>query len=360
LKDNNISSSVSEKSDSIETEYSSGGKGIYLRPNHELNDAVCALAARKDIRIQDLYNPINKLLKKVLVEQQEGVLAPLRQLASISPFKLFVTTTFDGLLARAIDRERFNGEEKTAQIEFAPNLSSDKRLDIPEFEFRPPDFSAVFYLFGRSSSQPYSYAIHDEDHLEFVYNLQVGHGNSPERFLSEIRSKNLLLIGCNLADWLGRFFLRFSNLRRLYGERGKKEFLVCATAASDPNFTIFLERFSQNTRLFPCRARNLFPNSQRNGKIISASNLSRQNKRPILQNHPPVQFSGGIFISYAHEDIAAAHSFYAGLTEIGWEEKEIWFDTSNWSPGTNGPKKSKMPSSAALFSSRLFLKIQKN
>lgn len=84
------------------------GLTIALRPHHELNDAVCALAQRGR-RVQDLYRPIHDLLKTLLETPEEFTLLPLRELAGISGFKLFVTTTPDDLLARAIDADRHDG-----------------------------------------------------------------------------------------------------------------------------------------------------------------------------------------------------------------------------------------------------------
>ena len=70
--------------------------------------------------------------------------------------------------------------------------------DIPDL--RPHDLTAVLYLFGKASASPL-YAIHDEDILEFLYTLQGG-GASPERFLAQLRGRNLLLVGVTprLAD----------------------------------------------------------------------------------------------------------------------------------------------------------------
>jgi len=80
--------------------------GEALREHHELNDAVCVLARarppRMGRRIKDLYRPINDILNKLLAEQKE-VLAPLRELASITHFDLFATTTPDSLLTQALN-----------------------------------------------------------------------------------------------------------------------------------------------------------------------------------------------------------------------------------------------------------------
>ncbi|MBB5502180.1 hypothetical protein [Paraburkholderia sp. MM5384-R2] len=73
---------------------------VYLRPHQELNDAVCAVAA-SGRRVQDLYRPINDILRSVLRDQQ--IPPALRELARIRPFDLFATTTCDDLLARALN-----------------------------------------------------------------------------------------------------------------------------------------------------------------------------------------------------------------------------------------------------------------
>ena len=122
---------------------------VSLRPYHELNDAVSALVQRGR-RVQDLYRPINDLLK-ALVETSAGAsLPPLRSLASVTGFRLFVTTTPDDLLARAVDAERHGGIAKTDHIVFAPKLASGTVSDLPEAPSSA--YTAVCYLFGKASA----------------------------------------------------------------------------------------------------------------------------------------------------------------------------------------------------------------
>ena len=111
---------ASTEDDKASTETDSDGVG--LRPYHELNDAVCALALRGR-RVQDLYRPINDLLRALLEISSTTALRPLRDLAAIAGFKLFVSTTPDDLLASAIDAERYGGAAKTDRIVFAPKLA---------------------------------------------------------------------------------------------------------------------------------------------------------------------------------------------------------------------------------------------
>src|SRR5262249_24370398 len=153
-----------------------------------------------------------------------------------------------------------------------------------------------FYLFGKADVSPF-YAIHDEDALEFPYTMQAGNG--PERMVSQLRSRNLLLIGCDFADWLSRFFLRLSSSERLSSDqRTKKEFFVGHETSEDHYFTVFLERFSHDSRCYPVDARTFVAElyhrwSARNpapdGKLVSLP-------RP----------AGSIFISYSSDDTGAA------------------------------------------------------
>ena len=63
------------------------------------------------------------------------------------------------------------------------------------------------------------------------------------------------LIGCNLPEGINRCFLRLSNVERLYSDqRAKTEFLVGQVMADVRDFNTFLQRFSQDSRLYPIRA----------------------------------------------------------------------------------------------------------
>jgi hypothetical protein len=204
------------------------------------------VAAERRVRVGGLYRQIHDILKKLIAENGQS-LNSLRDLASIHHFDLFVTTTPDDLLARALTATR---AVTVDEIPYAPLLPTDRRRDIPESP--SSRYTAVFYLFGKADVGPF-YAIHDEDALEFPYTLQAGNG--PERVFSRMRSRNLLLIGRTFADWLSRFFIRLSNPDRLFSDqRTKKEYLVGEGTGRARDLTIFLERFSQDSRCYPIDA----------------------------------------------------------------------------------------------------------
>jgi hypothetical protein len=305
---------------------SAGPDGVPLRDCHELHDAVSALAAAGR-RVKDLYRPASEILRR-LVEQQERPLAALDKLASIRHFDLYATVTSDDLLARALNTVRYGGAAGTEQIEYAPRLPTDRRRDIPEI--LPAGYTAVFYLFGKADPSPV-YAIHDEDALEFSYTLQGGNG--PERLLSNLRGRNLLLIGCRFGEWLSRFFLRLSSSERLFtDQRTKKEFLVGAGTAEDREFVSFLERFSQDSRYYSVNAREFCDElyerwSRRNPEV-------RDTPPPPP---PPYPSSDTIFISYAKEDFECAARLQSELQEIGGNV--AWFDKRVLKPGDEWERK---------------------
>jgi hypothetical protein len=289
--------------------------GTALREHHELNDAVCALAAAGR-RVRDLYRPINDILQKLLAGQWEPI-PVLRKLALISHFDLFATTTPDDLLARALDAVRFGGAAQTDQIEYAPKLPTERRRDIPETP--SSKYTAVLYLFGKADVSPF-YTIHDEDALEFAYTMQGGSGL--ERVLSQLRNRNLLLIGCTFGDWLSRFFIRLSNSERLFSDhRTKKEFLAGEEISKDHNFNVFLQRFSRDSRSYPMDACAFVTELYRRW-----SERNPATPGPDPEDSPTPSPSGSIFISYCKEDVAAAKKLFAALQEIGGDV--AWFDKS--------------------------------
>jgi hypothetical protein len=300
--------------------------GVVLRPHHELNDAVSAVL---HLRRRDPYSTVARALSEVLQSDMNSALLPLRLLAEIDVFDLFVTTTIDDLLVRAIDEVRHDGVAKTRQILHVPNLPTEEFRDISEADFAASQFTAVLHLFGRARNAQL-YAIHDEDTLEYIHNLQTRGSNVPERFISKLRTRDLLMIGCRFPDWLTRFFLRLSSPNRLGDDqRPKREFLV--DEANDPadGLIVFLERFSRQTCVY------------RGSPQDFVAELSRR----WTQAHPPI--AGGtastaskalpsaaqdtVFISYTRQDFAAAQQIRTELKEIGIDA--VWFDHNVLRPG---------------------------
>jgi hypothetical protein len=85
-----------------------------------LNDVVCNYLNQQRRR-EEAYTRLRSIMREV-------TLAPpmaLRQLAQITDFDLFITTTFDPLLEQAVNLERFAGQPHAEVIAYAPNRVSD-------------------------------------------------------------------------------------------------------------------------------------------------------------------------------------------------------------------------------------------
>src|SRR5262245_46089719 len=120
-----------------------------LPPGSELQEASRRfLAKSKDV--QEIYRSL-----RVVFRELEPIPIPeaLLALAKIPRLKLFVTTTFDVLIERAVDSERFDGQRQTLAFAYAPS----DRQDLPP-EFGRLGRPAVFHLMGRLSGTPHTFA----------------------------------------------------------------------------------------------------------------------------------------------------------------------------------------------------------
>jgi TIR domain len=298
-----------------------------LRPYHELNDAICLLDKLGRRASGDSYLPAHEAIRTTLATCRDEVEAPLKQLASIEDFRVFVTTTSDDVLAQAIDRVRYEGKPRTEQVEYAPSgLPKDRLTDLSELDV--PDRSAVLYLFGKAAVSPV-FAAHDEDVLEFLYGLQAGLGQIPKRFFSAIRGANLLLIGCHFSDWLSRFLMRVAAPQRLSEQRGRKDFVI-DPSREELDFVVFLTTFARNTRI----------SSMSPAAFVGELFTRWQAQRPQESPAPDAARSAAlprarkpaVFISYSRSDIVPVRTLYEEIRRVAGDDV-AWFDKSDIIPG---------------------------
>ena len=177
---------------------------------YTLNDVVCWFLSSRGRR-EETYTRLRSILR-------DANFAPplaLRQLAQITDFDLFVTTTFDPLLEQAINGERFQGAQSTEVIAYAPNRVTDLPSEREKLQ-RP----VIYHLLGRLSASP-TYVISDEDTLEFVCALQSEH-LTPEKLFHELEHNHLLFIGSNFTNWLARLFLAHGQAAPAFGSARRR------------------------------------------------------------------------------------------------------------------------------------------
>ena len=207
----------------------------------DLNDAVSLHLRRRGER-EELYPHIQRMLRTAALTPPE----PLRALAGIPGFDLFVSLTFDSLLADALGTVQAGGGP-IEQIIYSPSKIND--LPCPKADFREP---LVFHLLGRASASP-DYAICDEDLLELLHALQDKQ-RQPKLLFDEFRTNHLLILGCSFGDWLARFFLRTARSIEFSQKRRRWDVLVGDHIAQDAGLALFLESFSSDARVIPLTA----------------------------------------------------------------------------------------------------------
>ena len=289
-----------------------------------LNDVVCWFLASRGRR-EEAYTRLRSLFR-------DANFAPplaLRQLAQITDFDLFVTTTFDPLLEQAVNLERFGGAQSADVIAYAPNRVADLPAEREKLT-RP----VIYHLLGRLSASP-TYVISDEDTLEFICALQSEH-LTPERLFHELEHNHLLFIGSSFTNWLARLFLRMAKRHRLSDPRDVGEVLADSHSIADARLMNFLQQVSVRTRVYSGA-----------GKFVDELHRRWTTRRrpadvialPAAQRFLPPERDmpdNAVFISYAREDLPAVQRLKAGLDAAGIR---TWFDLDRLESGDDYDRK---------------------
>jgi len=278
-----------------------------------LDDVVSRYLLQPRARKEDLYVRISQIVKELAIEPPPALL----DLAAVRNLDLFVTLAFDGLLARAIDVVRHEGQSRTTVAVFSPNRAVD--LPLPRERLTSP---TVFHLFGRQSSAP-EWVICDEDRLEFLHAL---HDDTlrPKLLFDALRDAHLLILGCWLPDWLARFFLRAAKNERLSSHRETVEYLVNPMAARDPGLNAFLAHFSPSTRVVSLDPAEFCGELRKRWELRHPMGVATKAATPA-----PVG-DGAVFISYSSQDAVAVRGLAQALDAAGID---VWFDRSELQAG---------------------------
>jgi hypothetical protein len=288
-----------------------------------LNDVVCSYLGQRGRR-EEAYTRLRSIMREVDFDPPPA----LKQLAEITDFDLFVTTTFDPLLEKAINLQRYGGQPTAEVIAYAPNRVADLPAERGQLQR-----AIVYHLLGRLSASP-TYVLSDEDLLEFICALQSEH-LTPERLFHELEHNHLLLIGSDFSNWLARLFLRMAKRHRLSDPRDVTEVFADDHTTKDERLVAFLQQVSVRTRVYG--------GAEAFVAELHARWLRRQ--RPAQANDgAPVRFlpparempENAIFISYAREDLAAVQRLKAGLDAAGLT---TWFDLDRLESGDDYDRK---------------------
>ena len=287
--------------------------GVAVPPAKVTMDNAVAAILRKRGRdyVDDLYGAIDDII--VNLNPTPG--NALRDLAAIDDLRLFVSTTPDRLLAKALNEIRFYGAERTREIPFSPYHATGEQAQNVE---RPaPTDAVVLNLFGRTASTP-EYAIHEEDRLEWIHALLTEPASLPDWLNYPLKNRPMLFIGCDMPDWFGRFLLRLSSDKRL--SLRDKPFIFAATSRGS-SLSTFFKTFCRSSLVREVE----MPPTQFVGQLRERWDEQRPKPDQSAQSEIPE-----IFISYMREDGGAARRLCDAIDGLGGS---VWLDERRLSPG---------------------------
>ena len=291
-----------------------------------LNDVTCAYLGQRGRR-EEVYTRLRSIMREVEFEPPQA----LRQLAQITDFDLFVTTTFDPLLERAVNLERYGGQPTAEVIAYAPNRVADLPTERGQLAR-----TVVYHMLGRLSASP-TYVVSDEDMLEFICALQSEH-LTPEKLFHELEHSHLLLIGSDFSNWLARLFLRMTKRKRLSDPRDVGEVLADDHTMQDGRLLAFLQQVSVRTRVyggaesFVADLHARWVRRQGGASAGGTPVASPQRFLPPSREMP----ENAIFISYAREDLPAVQRMKAAMDAAGLT---TWFDLDRLEGGDDYDRK---------------------
>lgn len=275
---------------------------------------------------QDPRNRANDLhyeTRSILTEHPWPTPEPLRQLAVVTHFDLFVSTTFDSLMEQALNEVRFKGVARTRALTY-----SEKR----QLEDLPADAESVrpivFQLFGRLDPTG-DYGISEEKILEFTHRLQ-SRDLRPQNLFDALQSKSLLVLGCGFPGWLARFFLRATKGDQFFSH-GARGLIADRAARQDVGFVMFLERrqtavYDQGDAIqFVAQLYRRWMEKFGRKSNIVGSPQTVEVSEPIQDFTPE-----SVFLSYASEDRQYALQVKRAFDQMG---VDVWFDQSKLESG---------------------------
>ena len=249
----------------------------------------------------------------------------LRALARIRDFHLFVSITLDNLLERALNEE--HGADQTRVIRYSYyEAPTDSQIEDCIKSKRP----IVFQMFGQFSHTD-DFALTDGDKVEYLWGLQSD--GRPNRILSELWGKPLLILGNSLPDWLTPVFLRVLRKQKLDHSDCPEQYMSEGAVSRNPRLRFFFENFALNTTLVDRMDPAEFVlELSRRWKAAKASGKLQ------APPEPEAMPKDAVFISYCgsdpdgnpSRDRTVAREIYSALQNRGIP---AWFDKTQLHPG---------------------------
>lgn len=289
--------------------------GLEATDCRTLNQAACAHLVSRGKR-KDIYEELREL-----VEEHEQLPLPpgLADLATIRDFDLFITSTFDGFLARALKLSRpgYKSDDR-GMAAFHPS----RPIDLPDS--LPGTF--IYHVLGAYHTYP-DFAVWEEDYMEFLCGLLEAPKDTRRNLFRELRNRSLLMIGAPFDDWIVRFFLRVAKQERLSDRRGTAEDYIADTPhlLGEP-MIFYFDKVIGSPQIIAASPLEFTAELRRRWEAKYAAGTTADLMASIADDMQ----RGAVFISYSHDDMPIAAKLATSLKAAGIP---VWLDRRKLNAG---------------------------
>ena len=294
----------------------------FEKPPFNLQEVVDAQRA-KGKPIDRIYRHLHKI-----VEDRD--LRPgttLAALAAVEGFQLFISTTFDPLLPRAVESASPGGkpEERRGAISLR-SPCPDLPLEIDKMQ--RPDQRHVYQILGRAQSYR-DFVVWDDDMFPFLLHLDK---QLPllKKLSEALQKSHFLVLGLSFADWLLRFFVQVVKHQALSELLGSELFVFERLDPVERDKVVgYFGRLTKQISVFPTDPI----------EFISELHRRWRKKHPAPVDDPYFmnrahrerhRGRGCLFVSYASPDLEIARYVVGQLQKAGCL---VWFDKEQLQPG---------------------------
>lgn len=271
---------------------------------------------RSDAKIRTLIN--NALLGNAQLGiannyncDTDAVSKELKDLLRTRFFRVVMTTTYDEYLENVM-REIWGNELRIMSIyDEGRSFDLDEReQSSEEFDVRP----TLYYICGKVNNKGKKFVATENDAIEVV--ARWFSKNAPLNFLNNIRPKGIISLGCKFDDWLFRFFWYIL----------RKDVNTIDTSLKDAVAVSFTSESGKKLNEY-LKSKNVYTEPDARSFITSILSHKDQCIKDIASANSRL---GGVFISYAHEDMPIVSSIVERLKEEGFD---VWFDSAKLESG---------------------------
>ena len=301
----------------------------FEKPPRELQEVVHAQLAKG--------KPLERICRRIRKIVEEPDLRPgstLAAIAAVEGFKLFINTTFDPLLSRAVESASPGGQPEERHGATSLRLACP---DLPQ-ELRKLKHRFVYQILGRADDTR-DFVLWDEDLLAFL--LRLNERLQPTvlpRLREALQTSHFLVFGISLTDWVLRFFVQIIKQERLSElHRTEKDLYVFEKLepAERDKVVVYFGRLTKQIRILAIDPRDFIAELHDRWRKKHPAPL----KDPYAmskEHREKHRARGCIFVSYASPDLEIARYFVSQLQKAGclvWFDKEQLQLGENWEEG---------------------------